>query len=612
MEHHFSTGILTCVIVFCFPFETKASESLVVTGTGHAVSAYVGDEVVLNCSVDSSFLNQSVEEVTWKRKDDQILVLLYLGGEVQPDSSPDRYRGRAEFAKESPKSDFSLRLKDVRAEDKGEYICVVHNGHLSGNTTVMLLGLGFSSMQTLVLALCSLSLVLSLASSALHYKNRGNKEKTKNLPFVVISQNVIISIAFTLWGASDGSVDESATCVIVNITRFLLLVKFSHFPEQCSTWRVIQDFAIPVQYSLITGVVAVVAFIQIALVEDQSHHLSKKAFVLGVAEICLFLAVAIIFCGIILNLGVVVSVRQHRNQSSNQLFPYNLLVLCAEFSNSGLFGLFMNGYKASPEKLLAMMSAVNMGLMLSITAQRYCAQKVNYVCCVCGLESALLLTSVVSNVIAYVFHYINTDAKLGWVLLLEAVAFFAAWVAMISVVYCCKKPFSQKMRTRGYRISFTIAAILMTTYAFICIYFVSQHNGIHGKRSGCIFVTVYLHMLAALLLLHPPKSATAHCNDRANKHPILYSLQHGFGTGLTAVNAITLITVLYQTARHGERPVNDLRMIVLPLECILVAVCEVCWRMMSRMKKKFKHLSTSQELSSLSFSQNEAALRGDT
>ncbi|XP_062405267.1 uncharacterized protein LOC134095640 [Sardina pilchardus] len=274
----------------------------------------------------------------------------------------------------------------------------------------------------------------------------------------------------------------------------------------------------------------------------------------------------------------------------------------------------MNGYKTSPEKLLMVMSAVNMGLMLSITTQRYCAQKVNYVCWVCGLESALLMTSVVINVIAFVFHYINTDANLGWVLLFEAVVFFAAWVALISVAYCCKKPFSHKMRKRVYKICFIVASILIATYAFICISFVTQHHGIHEKTSGRIFVTVYLHMLAALLLLHPPKSSKVQsCNDSSDKQSILYSLQHGFGTGLTAVNAITLITVLCQTARHGERPVDDLRMIVLPFECIFVAVCVICWRMI-RMKNKFTHLSTSQELRSchLPSSRNEAALRRDT
>ncbi|XP_062404728.1 butyrophilin-like protein 2 [Sardina pilchardus] len=171
MEYHISTGILTCVIIFYVPFETKASESLVVTGTGHPVFAYVEGEVVLNCSVDSS--TQSLEEVTWKRKDNEIPVLLYEEGKVRSDSSHDRYRGRAEFAKENSKSDFSLRLKDLRTVDKGEYICVVHSGQLSANTTVTLLGLGFSSTQTLVLVLCSVSLVLSLGSAALYYKNRG-------------------------------------------------------------------------------------------------------------------------------------------------------------------------------------------------------------------------------------------------------------------------------------------------------------------------------------------------------------------------------------------------------------------------------------------------------
>ncbi|XP_048119624.1 butyrophilin-like protein 2 [Alosa alosa] len=122
--------------------DLEGVEYLVVTGTGAAAAA-VGEEVVLHCSVDSHIPPEKLKEVTWKRTDNEMLVLLYQHGEVLSVSSDVQYRGRAElFPTEILKGNFSLRLKDVRTEDKGEYMCQAYSGHLSANTTVVLQGLG--------------------------------------------------------------------------------------------------------------------------------------------------------------------------------------------------------------------------------------------------------------------------------------------------------------------------------------------------------------------------------------------------------------------------------------------------------------------------------------
>ncbi|XP_076142990.1 uncharacterized protein LOC143125424 isoform X2 [Alosa pseudoharengus] len=142
--------------------EIRYIERLVVTGAG-AVSAYVGDEVILNCSVDSHIPPERLQKVTWKRTDQEILVLLYQDGEALPNSTHERYRGRAEFfTTEIPKGNFSLRLKDVKPEDKGEYICEAHSGHLSANTTVVLQGLGALPLLIMACMLCVIALVLAL------------------------------------------------------------------------------------------------------------------------------------------------------------------------------------------------------------------------------------------------------------------------------------------------------------------------------------------------------------------------------------------------------------------------------------------------------------------
>ncbi len=103
----------------------------------------MGEDVTLNCSVDSHITPEHIEEVSWKKTDEDILVLLYQNNETLPDSSDDRYRDRVEFfTAEIPKGNFSLRLKSVRTEDKGVYMCQVFAGGLSANATVVLEQLG--------------------------------------------------------------------------------------------------------------------------------------------------------------------------------------------------------------------------------------------------------------------------------------------------------------------------------------------------------------------------------------------------------------------------------------------------------------------------------------
>uniref|UniRef100_A0A671K4W7 Ig-like domain-containing protein n=1 Tax=Sinocyclocheilus anshuiensis TaxID=1608454 RepID=A0A671K4W7_9TELE len=74
-----------------------------------------GEDVTLNCSVDSHIKPEHIE------------------------------RDRVEFfTAEIPKGNFSLRLKSVRTEDKGVYMCLVFSGGLSANATAELEQLGES------------------------------------------------------------------------------------------------------------------------------------------------------------------------------------------------------------------------------------------------------------------------------------------------------------------------------------------------------------------------------------------------------------------------------------------------------------------------------------
>ncbi|RXN27178.1 junctional adhesion molecule-like protein [Labeo rohita] len=125
--------------------QIKYVEHLLVSGSDESVSASVGEDVTLNCSVNSPITPEHTEEVSWKKtdKDEHILVLLYQNNKTLSDSSDERYRGRVEFfTAEIPKGNFSLRLKSVRTEDKGVYMCQVFAGGLSANATIVLETLG--------------------------------------------------------------------------------------------------------------------------------------------------------------------------------------------------------------------------------------------------------------------------------------------------------------------------------------------------------------------------------------------------------------------------------------------------------------------------------------
>ncbi|XP_026099174.1 uncharacterized protein LOC113070176 [Carassius auratus] len=132
-------------------------ERLLVSGSSRSISAYVGEDVTLNCSIDSNITLQDTEQVLWKKtdEDEDIMVLLFQDQVVRPEASDERYGERVEFfTDEIPKLNFSLRLKSIRTEDKGIYMCEVLAGGLSANTTVELEQLGFSVLHIVVLVLC--------------------------------------------------------------------------------------------------------------------------------------------------------------------------------------------------------------------------------------------------------------------------------------------------------------------------------------------------------------------------------------------------------------------------------------------------------------------------
>ncbi|KAJ8261437.1 hypothetical protein COCON_G00171600 [Conger conger] len=103
---------------------TIDTEWLAVTGADVPVFAYAGEDVILNCSVDTHVPLGELE-VEWMKTNEEIQVLLFMEGQYRPESQPERFRGRAEFfSEEIPKGNFSMKLRDVKTEDRGEFMSI--------------------------------------------------------------------------------------------------------------------------------------------------------------------------------------------------------------------------------------------------------------------------------------------------------------------------------------------------------------------------------------------------------------------------------------------------------------------------------------------------------
>ncbi|XP_016091391.1 uncharacterized protein [Sinocyclocheilus grahami] len=155
-------------------------------------------------------------EVSWKKTDEDIL--LYQNNETFSDSSDGQYRDRVEFfTAEIPKGNFSLRLKSVRTEDKGVYMCLVFAGGLSANATVVLERLGFSWLHITALILCifaSGSALLSL----LVYSRTGNQEKRLCLQVCLfLCLDITMLLASIIWCVIEGSLYETVSCCMLYI-----------------------------------------------------------------------------------------------------------------------------------------------------------------------------------------------------------------------------------------------------------------------------------------------------------------------------------------------------------------------------------------------------------
>ncbi|KAJ8287172.1 hypothetical protein GJAV_G00048480 [Gymnothorax javanicus] len=273
-------------------------ERLTVTGAVEPVLAYAGEDVILNCTVDT---HVPVGEllVQWIKMDGEILVLLFDEGESRPESQDERFRGRAEFfSEEIPKGNFSMKLRDVKTEDRGEFMCRVDTDIESVHVSAWLQEQGFSSLNLCVLGLTFAAAVIAVLSCipAVLCIKRGREKKESKPEEVELRKRstngsdaeeeesstkkgtngkrnragwlyclqvsvpcILLSIAFVIWGVIEGSVGEACICSALNLMRILVIFKVAPYELPGKCFERLTLMALPLEiFGLTTGVNSVV------------------------------------------------------------------------------------------------------------------------------------------------------------------------------------------------------------------------------------------------------------------------------------------------------------------------------------------------------------------
>ncbi|XP_066577930.1 butyrophilin subfamily 1 member A1-like [Amia ocellicauda] len=117
-----------CVIVLLLQqTSVSGSERFEVLGPRYPIAVSPGEDAVLPCYLSPNISAEGLE-IRWFREDYTVPVCLYLYGRYDFANQMQSYKGRAElFPEEFRKGNVSLRLKDVRGSDDGQYRCAVYS-----------------------------------------------------------------------------------------------------------------------------------------------------------------------------------------------------------------------------------------------------------------------------------------------------------------------------------------------------------------------------------------------------------------------------------------------------------------------------------------------------
>ncbi|RXN10417.1 butyrophilin 2 [Labeo rohita] len=178
--------------------------------------APLGCSVVLPCYGDMPSTTEGLR-VEWRKKDLEHLVHLYEDGESRAEAQQEDYQDRAHFFTDQIQhGNFSLRLDNLRTEDEGQYTCTVYSQQRSV----------FSAETNLEMKLLDTVFRLQM--------------------FLVFCPNLIMFLAFVLWGVSEGSLYETIFCCSLYFLRPLMLLwtapYVNEFTGNIKTWLMYDSY----------------------------------------------------------------------------------------------------------------------------------------------------------------------------------------------------------------------------------------------------------------------------------------------------------------------------------------------------------------------------------
>ncbi|XP_036423592.1 uncharacterized protein LOC118806228 [Colossoma macropomum] len=546
--------------------EIKLSERLVVRGALHPIFTSVGEEVILSCSVDSHIPVHQLEEVTWKKHPD-IPVLLFQENQTFSEFSHESYRERAEFfTSEIPRGNFSLRLKDVRMEDKGQFICEVHTADLSGQTTVIIQQIGFSPLHVFILLLCFTSLTLAVGLGVpvfifLHKQETDRRAMIMYI-FLVFCPNICMFIAFGLW-STEGFLSEVVICAAISLARCLLLMKTAPYlntlPERLV--REVKILSVVLQYSVIVTAVFSVEFVH------------RKGISDGLVQRILLFAGSTLF-------GILAVV-------SAEFTLRICAFLCLEVSTGALLTIFLYDQLDTLD-VYHVLPAVLLGMALLLSLQRHCFQQKPFERLHVGLTSATVAVLCFYNFVVFVTVGVRRrDFAQVWTLPFTAVMYVTVWIAVVFVVrrqHENKNQTCSKWRGTGYVCCAVGVSIIVTINGIIYLHFLRKQMTAKDY-SGYMALTALLHVLPPAVLFDHPR------NIPKLPHIIL----HLFGSsGLSVVTSLTLALELILKSGTGLRTLPEMHIIILPFESLFISgwialqIYDTWMRMRDRIKSNFE------------------------
>ncbi|XP_066531032.1 uncharacterized protein [Hoplias malabaricus] len=548
------------VVLFLVLLLARGFKDCGVGGDLHMVSPSVGEDLILNCSINSTVLQ--LEEVTWRKVPDT-MVLIFQENQTFSESSHETYQDRGEFfSSEIPRGNFSLKLKDVRLEDKGEFICEIHTDEFTAQTSVIIQRIGFSSLQKFILVLCffSLALTLGLCIPVLIFLRKKEISKRVMILHAVLTccPCIFMFISYILW-STDGFLSEVVICSALSLARCLMLMKtaphLNTLPEQLG--KAVKTLSVPLYFFIIAIAVYTVEFVRY----KRSGGLSDKVVLCVAAMVCCI-------CSVV--------TAKFTMRGSSFMF--------LEYYNSVLLTIFFHDQTDRPDSINAM-SAVFMALCLLLFLQTHGFQNKPFKCRHIVVSFVFVAAACGINIAGFfIFLKIGFYFAHVWWLLFTAALYIVGWVATFlfsRYLHRNKNSRWSKWGGVGYVCCAVLISVTVVVNSFLHLYFIRRQM-IHKDNPAYLVMMILFNLLPpAALFKHPTHSPKL-------PHIIL----HVFGaSGLSIVSSITLASELLIEAETGLRTLPEFHIILFPFESLFIFawICLQIYCSWMKMKDRIKN-----------------------